>query len=125
LMLSVEIVSKPGRLRAVADTLRRVAPNQAATQPPTPAVTPVPVQTQTPAHAPVNGQVPAMTEQPGGPQTGQTTAVRGDGQAEEAVRVRRGRPEDSEPLDEQLVTLALGVGRQWRERTGREVTRDG
>jgi hypothetical protein len=129
LMLSVEIVSKPGRLRAVVDTVRRVSHSQAVTEPAT-------AQAK-PSQAPQTPQASEATQAP--EQTSPTPGVgtlaaavppAGNGEtnrggAADGERVRRGRPEDNEPLDQRLVELALTVGRAWRERTGREITRDG
>jgi hypothetical protein len=108
----VEIVSKPGRLRQVAQIIADVGDQIGRLRPPAPATN----ATAETASTPDSNDVPADGQAPDS--TGQTNGSR-------PAAGRRGRPEDDEPLDDRLIALALKVGRAWRKRTGREVTRDG
>jgi hypothetical protein len=113
LLCSVEVVTNPSRrrkvLRATAKAVAGV--ERLARSAATILTTPHTTTAQTPATG--NGS----------PMAGEPASVGVSVQAQPSTR-RWARPEDTEPLDQDLVDLALKVGRQWRERTGREITRD-
>lgn len=124
LLLSIEVVTNPSQRRkvvkgastAVAEAERRI--RSAATAATTPSSGPAAVPAQPDAAQTTTGGQqrtvePSTAEQP----SPVTVPV--------SVPARTLRREGTEPLDSTLVEMALQVGRAWRERTGREITRDG
>jgi hypothetical protein len=128
LLFSVEVVTNPSRRRKVLKMAAKAAAEaenllRAALHRPSVAQ-PQPSTSATPETPPTGGQTagnePASagngTPHQASPTTGTTVTPR---------PVRAARPEDSEPLPERLIVLARQVGGAWRDRTGREITRDG